>query len=67
MRFPGLPVLILLLLRWSQGEAGQIEGKGEAEGWEVEYLQAPAKFPELAMDMHNLVFAKSGGRKHSKH
>ena len=60
-------VLTLLLFRWSMRESSQIESKGDAEGWELEYLQAPAKYPELAMDMPNLVITKSGGRNRSKH
>ena len=49
-------------------ESGQIESEGEASGWSVEYLQPPAKYPELAADLHNVAFAKpSSGRKHSKH
>ena len=55
------------LIRWSRDEAAQIESSGEASGWAVEYLQPPSKYPELAADLHNVVFAKPSGRKHSKH
>ena len=59
--------LIKFPFRWTQAEASEIESLGEAKGWDVEYLRPPSKFPELAVDLNNVVFAKSGGRKHNKH
>merc|ERR1712107_710625 len=41
-------------IRWSRDEAAQIESSGEASGWAVEYLQPPSKYPELAVDLHNV-------------
>ena len=51
---------------WTSKEIKQIQASGSADGWEVEYRNPPNKFPELATDMDNVVFARTG-KKHTRH
>ena len=51
---------------WTPKEIKQIQTKGSVDGWEVEYGNPPAKFPELASDMENVFFTRTG-KKHTRH
>jgi len=51
---------------WTPKEIKQIQTKGSVDGWEVEYRNPPAKFPELATDMDNVLFTRTG-KKHTRH
>ena len=51
---------------WTPKEIKQIQTKGSVDGWEVEYRNPPSKFPELATDMDNVLFTRTG-KKHTRH
>ena len=50
---------------WSTEEKNEMISHGSLEGWELDYNQAPALYPQLAWDRLNIHVVRS--RKHSLH
>ena len=51
---------------WRDREINQILSGGGVDGWEVEYRHSPSVYPQLASDIHNVIFVRTSKRR-SRH